>query len=484
MSRSERIAPVDTWWLRMDRPHNLMTIVTVWILEGPVALDRLENQLGERHLTYRRYRQKVEFARGGPYWVDDPHFDLAHHIKRVRLPGRGGKEAFERFAGDLASEPLDFNHPLWTIHIVEEYEGGAAVVLRWHHAMADGVALIGVTMALVDGPVGESRRAAPPDEDEGWLQSLMAPVVATVNAGTQASTYLGTALGLARHPLRAVDYLRDGAGVAGELAYMLSMKSDSATRFKGKPTGSKRVAWCEPMKLPEVKAVSRALGCSINDVLLSCAAGAMRRYLADKGDTTEGVEIRALAPIDLREPGDLELGNRFGIVAVLLPVGVEQPLERLKMVRQRMLDLKTSYEPAVTLGLFAALGYLPKIVQDQLSDMLASRATAVMTNVPGPTEPLTVAGSRLTQMLFWVPQSGDIGMGVSILSYAGQVQFGLITDDALTPDPEAVVSRFPEEFEQYLYYVLLDPPPSGEKPAAGETASRPRLPSRGEKESA
>jgi len=483
MSRSERMALVDTYWLRMDRPHNLMTIVTVWILEGPVALDRLENQLFERHLTYRRYRQRVELP-GGPYWRDDPHLALAHHIKRVRLPGHGGKEELERFVGDLASEPFDFNHPLWTIHIVEKYEGGAAVVLRWHHAMADGAALVGVTMALVDGPVGKSRLAAPPDEDEGWLQTLMTPVVAAINAGNQATSTLGTAFGLARDPLRVVDYLRHGAGVAGELGYLLSMMSDSATRFKGKPTGSKRVAWCEPMKLPEVKAVSRALGCSINDVLLSCAAGAMRRYLADKGDTTEGVEIRALAPIDLREPGDLELGNRFGIVAVLLPVGVEQPLERLKMVRQRMLDLKTSYEPAVTLGLFAALGYLPKIVQDQLSDMLASRATAVMTNVPGPTEPLTVAGSRLTQMLFWVPQSGDIGMGVSILSYAGQVQFGLITDDALTPDPEAVVSRFPEEFEQYLYYVLLDPPPSGEKPAAGETASRPRLPSRGEKESA
>ncbi len=484
MSRSERMTPVDTWWLRMDRPHNLMTIVTVWILEGPVALDRLENQLFERHLTYRRYRQKVEFAPGGPYWRDDPHLGLAHHIKRVRLPGRGGKEALERFVGDLASEPFDFNHPLWTIHIIEKYEGGAAVVLRWHHAMADGVALVGVTMALVDGPVGKSRRAAPPDEDEGLLQSLMAPVVAAISAGTQASSTLGTALGLALHPLRAVDYLRHGAGVAGELGYLLSMMSDSATRFKGKPTGSKRVAWCEPLKLPEVKAVGRALGCSINDVLLSCAAGAMRRYLADKGDMTEGVEIRTLAPIDLREPGDLELGNRFGIVGVLLPVGVEHPLERLMMVRQRMLDLKTSYEPAVTLGLFAALGSLPKIVQDQLSDMLASRATAVMTNVPGPTEPLTVAGSRLRQMLFWVPQSGDIGMGVSILSYAGQVQFGLITDDALTPDPEAVVSRFSEEFEQYLYYVLLDPPPLEEEPEAGETASRPRLPARGEKESA
>jgi WS/DGAT/MGAT family acyltransferase len=466
MSRSERIAPVDTWWLRMDRPHNLMTIVTVWILEGPVALDRLENQLFERHLTYRRYRQKVEFARGGPYWRDDPHLDIAHHIKRVRLPGRGGKEALERFVGDLASEPFDFNHPLWTIHIVEKYEGGAVVVLRWHHAMADGAALVGVTQALVDGPVG-ARRAAPPDEDEGWLQSLMAPVVAAISAGTQASTStLGAALGLARNPLRAVDYLRHGAGVAGELGYLLSMMSDSATRFKGKPTGSKRVAWCEPLKLPEVKAVSRALGCSINDVLLSCAAGAMRRYLADKGDRTEGVKIRALAPIDLREPGDLELGNRFGIVAVLLPVGVEHPLDRLMMVRQRMLDLKTSYEPAVTLGLFAALGYLPKIVQDQLSDILASKATAVMTNVPGPTEPLTVAGSRLRQMLFWVPQSGDIGMGLSILSYAGQVQFGLITDDALTPDPEAVVSHFLEEFEKYLYYALLDTPAAAEEKAA------------------
>src|SRR5208283_3253278 len=298
-----------------------------------------------------------------------------------------GKEAFERFAGDLASEPLDFNHPLWTIHIVEEYEGGAAVVLRWHHAMADGVALIGVTMALVDGPVGESRRAAPPDEDEGWLQSLMAPGVAAANAGTQASTStLGAALDLARHPLRAIDYLRHGAGVAGELAYLISMKSDSATRFKGKPTGSKRVAWCEPLKLPEVKTISRALGCSINDVLLSCAAGAMRRYLADCGDRTEGVEIRALVPIDLRQPGDAELGNRFGIIAVELPVGIEHPLQRLMTVRQRMLALKTSYEPATTLGLFAALGYLPKVVQDQLFNILLSRATAVMTNVPGPAE--------------------------------------------------------------------------------------------------
>ena len=466
MSRSERMSAVDTTWLRMDNPGNLMMIVGVWILEGPVALDKVEKQIAEGLMSYRRYRQRVEYAPAGVYWRDDPNFDLAHHIKRVNLPGRGGKRAFERFVGELASEPLDPNHPLWTVHIVEKYDGGAAVVFRMHHAIADGVALMGVTMALVDGPARKGQRQELADEDEGWLQNLMAPVVAAINAGTQASTStLGAALDLARHPMRAANLLRDGVGVAGELGWLLFMPTDSATRFKGKPNGSKRVAWCEPLKLPEVKAVSRALGCSINDMLLSCVAGAMRRYLADKGDKTEGVEVRALVPIDLRQPGDPELGNRFGILAVLLPVGIEHPLERLMTVRQRMLALKTSYEPATTLGLFAALGYLPKVVQDQLFNILLSRGTAVMTNVPGPAEPLKVAGSTLKQSLFWVPQTGDFGMGVSIFSYAGGVQFGLITDAALTPDPEAVVSRFPEEFEKYLYYVLLDPPAAAEEVA-------------------
>src|SRR5574337_180957 len=465
MSRRERMSPVDTTWLRMDTPANLMMIVAVWIIEGPVALQRLEEQLTQGLLNYRRYRQKVEETAAGVFWVDDPRFDLAHHVKRLRLPGRGGALALQRFVGELASEPLDPNHPLWTIHTVEKSEGGAAVVFRMHHCIADGIALMGVTMALVDGQ--GLRAPAKADEDEGFLQTLMAPVAAAIEAGTHASTSaMRAAFDYARNPMRAAGLIWDGAGVAGELAHLLLMKSDTQTRFKGVPKGAKRVAWCEPLKLPEVKAVSRALGCSINDVLLSCVAGALRRYLADKGDKTEGVEVRALVPIDLRKPGDNELGNRFGLVAVELPVGIAHPLERLMKVRERMLALKTSYEPAVTLGLIAVLGYMPKIAQDQLFNILLSRATAVMTNVPGPAEPLKVAGSVLKQSLFWVPQTGEIGMGASILSYGGKVQFGLVTDAALTPDPEAIVSRFPEEFEGYLYYLLLGPPPKKERIAA------------------
>ena len=275
------------------------------------------------------------------------------------------------------------------------------------------------------------------------------------------------------HPTKVLGYLRDGSGVTNELAYLLLMPNDSPTRFKGKPLGDKRVAWTDPIPLPEVKAVSHALGCSVNDMLLASVAGSLNGYLKECGDNSEGVEVRALVPIDLRSgKGEPELGNRFGILAVELPVGIEQPLERLYEVRRRMEALKQSYEPSVTLGLFAAMGYAPNVVQDRLFDLLLSRASAVMTNVPGPQRPLYLGGSEVKQIMFWVPQAHDVGVGVSIFSFNGQVQFGLITDAALVPDPQSIIARFKPEFEKLLYYVLMGPWEDEPAIPGGEIAPR------------
>jgi WS/DGAT/MGAT family acyltransferase len=235
------------------------------------------------------------------------------------------------------------------------------------------------------------------------------------------------------------------------------MPDDSRTRFKGKAGRKKVVAWAEPLPLDEVKAVGRALGCSINDVLLASAAGALRRYLVAKGDRVQGVELRAMVPVNLRPGDDGELGNRFGLVTLLLPVGIANPLARLYEVHHRMAALKTSYQPVVAFGLLALAGVLPRMAQQEMLDLLANKATAVMTNVPGPQAPLFLAGARLGQIMFWVPQSGDIGMGVSILSYAGGVQFGLITDAGMVPDPELVIAGFRSEFERLLLTVLMEP---------------------------
>jgi hypothetical protein len=207
----------------------------------------------------------------------------------------------------------------------------------------------------------------------------------------------------------------------------------------------------------------------VNDVLLATAAGALRRYLVAKGDRVAGVELRAMVPVNLRTAqDDGELGNRFGLVALLLPVGVANPLARLYEVHGRMEALKTSYQPLVAFGLLALAGLLPRAAQAELLDFLASKATAVMTNVPGPQQPLYLAGARLAQVMFWVPQSGDIGMGLSILSYAGGVQFGLITDAGRVPDPERIVAGFRPEFERLLLTVLMEPWDARRAPALVE----------------
>jgi len=465
---SERMSPVDTTWLRMDRPVNRMVIVGVMKLAPPIDLERLEQTLATRLLSYPRFRQKVEENATGSFWVDDPHFDIARHIRRARLPGRGGKTELQSFVAELCSQPLDLAHPLWQFHIIEDYEGGAALVGRFHHAVADGMALVAVILSMTDeDPDAEPHHwRAGHSYDEG--HSLFAPVTQAIDQGVKISADLGKlALKLLARPGKTADLVRGGAGVAAELAWLLFMPKDSQTRFKGAPCGSKRVAWTEPLALPEVKAVSRALDCSVNDMLLASVAGALRGYLESKGDPTDGVEVRALVPLNLRPSGaERNLGNHFGIVAVELPVGIADPVERLYEVRRRMIELKKSYEAPVTLGLFAALGYAPKLVQDQLFDLLLSRATAVMTNVPGPQHKLYLAGSLLEQVMFWVPQSGDLGMGVSILSFGGKVQFGLITDAAVVPDPEAIIARFRPEFEQLLYFALMGP-------WAGDAPERP-----------
>ncbi len=255
---------------------------------------------------------------------------------------------------------------------------------------------------------------------------------------------------------KAVELAGQGTALTAEVAKLALMAEDSPTRFKGKPGVDKRVAWADPLPLDEVKTVGKALGASVNDVLLSCVAGALGGYLVEKGDAIEGVVIRALVPVNLRPMEQAyRLGNQFGLVFLDLPLGIENPVERLYAVRANMAALKGSYQPMLALGLLAAMGAGPRSLQEMLLDALARNGTAVMTNVPGPQQPLFLAGSAIESLMVWVPQSGDIGMGVSILSYNGAVQFGMITDRGLCPDPDRIMARFRSEFEKLVLITLM-----------------------------
>jgi WS/DGAT/MGAT family acyltransferase len=473
------MSSVDTAWLRMDRPTNRMVIVGVLVFDTPLDYDRLLATVATRMLRYRRFRMRPVEAATGCRWEEPRRFDLANHVRRLTLPEDAGPAALKRLAGRLASRPFARNRPRWEFHLVERYAGGSALIARVHHSYADGIALIGVMLSLTDRspdapadapPAPRRRAAAIAAGVDGLLGQLVAPL-SSVAAG--ALRFSGDALeryvALLRDPRQVIEYARIAGSVAGELAQLATMPDDSRTRYKGKAGRKKVVAWTEPLPLAEVKAVGRALDCSVNDVLLASVAGALRRYLVAKGDPVEGVELRAMVPVNLRPAqGDGELGNRFGLVTLLLPVGVANPLARLYAVHRRMEALKSSYQPVIAFGLLALAGVLPRAVQAQFLDLLANKATAVMTNVPGPQQPLYLAGARLAQIMFWVPQSGDIGMGVSILSYAGGVQFGLITDAGMVPDPERVIAGFRPEFERLLLTVLMEPWDAQRPPALVE----------------
>lgn len=481
----ERMSKVDTAWLRMDCPSNLMMIMGVWVIKPAIGYRAVSERIAERLLKYPRFTQRAQMDATGASWITDSEFDIRRHVLREKLPTGARhqpQQALQARLGELAMQPLDQRHPLWEFRLVEHYDGGSALLIRVHHCIADGLALISVIQSIVDGGTEPPKRQVKVpaahgwDAAEEWMQhTLIEPLtVAAVKAIGAAGFGAAQAFGVVSDPRQTLEkWFSEGLGKgkvssteAARMAYQVVrdgaslalMPDDSPTRLKGTPGHSKRVAWCEPLPLDEVRAVGKALHCSINDVLLACVAGAIGQYLSNKGDAVVGKEIRAMVPVNLRPMEQAyKLGNKFGLAPVVLPVGLDNPVARVFEVRRRMGELKGSMQPLLAFALLAVAGVLVKPVQDALLSLFSKKTTAVMTNVPGPREKLQFCGATLEQTLFWVPQSGTVGLGVSILSYGGGVQFGVISDSTLCPDPQAIIDQFAPEFEKLKILTLMLP---------------------------
>lgn len=453
----EPMSRVDTAWLRMERPTNPMMITGVLMFAEPMSLKSLKQVIKQRFLAYSRFRQKSVDTASGASWQDDEDFDLDWHVRESALPGKGGKRSLERFVSQLASSPLDTSKPLWQFHLIERYGGGSALVARIHHCYADGIALVQVLLSLTDTsrhPVKGSELA------KAWLEHDAAHVARRVGAVDRyvklGGKVIEQGMAMYRDPSLAGVLAKEGGEIARELLYAIALPDDPPSVLRGKLGVSKRVAWAEPLDLEEVKAVGRACDCTVNDVLMAAASGALRNYMLERGEDVDGMTLRATVPVNLRPlEHSKKLGNHFGLVFLDLPVGEPNPVRRLELVAECMNQLKNSRQAIVAFGLLAALGMAPTPLQAIALELFSRKATAVATNVPGPQQPLYMAGCKLREMMFWVPQTGSIGIGISILSYNGHVHFGLIADAKLVPDPHAVIRRFAPEFEKLLYLSLM-----------------------------
>src|SRR5579872_4920884 len=437
------MSSVDAAWLGMEDPTNLMMVTGVMALDGRVDVKRLRTVLDRRLAPFGRFHQKVvrPRSRGGlPHWQEDARFDIDNHVSHIALPAPGGDRALTELVSELMSTPLDFSKPLWHVHVVDGYETGSVVLARIHHCLADGIALVRVILSLTDqsADAGPPRRRAERPTSAAPLDWLPAAVSRGVSAGQE----------LIANPDRVAGLARLGAAAAYRLGRLILLPPDPPTAFKGELGRRKRAAWSQALPLDDFKAVGKAFGATVNDVLVAAATGALRRYLDGRGEPTAGLAIRASIPVNLRPIEDAHnMGNSFGLVFLTLPVGIEDPVRRLRAIKKEMDGLKRSPEALVAYGVLSLMGVAPVEIEQLGLRFFGSKATAVLTNVPGPRQPLYLAGRKLDKVMFWVPQSGRLGIGISIISYDGGVMLGVATDARLVPDPERIVEAFKVEFE-------------------------------------
>ncbi len=422
----EPVAGADAVWLQ-DSPTNLMVINAVFVTDR-IDLETFRQTFRARVLDveegrrYPRFRRRIAWVRGRPWWEDDPEFDLARHIVPAAEPVHS-TAALQDYVGRQAGTPLPADRPQWQIQVMEEFEDhGTAFLVRIHHCMGDGISLVPIIFELMDqaepGSAGHLRPAAgAPQARSAWQ-----------------------ALGLAlRIPLAA----------PAILAQRMLWPRDRHALHGPRVSGTKRVAWTRPLELQLVKEVKNRLGATVNDVLMASVSGAFSRYLQAKAGATVA-KIRVSMPVNVRPPNEpLRMGNRFAAVPLELPAGIHEVRRRVLAVKQRMDALKQSVEPIVVYGIVnVLLKTLPQGASRGLIDFLANKCTAVVTNVPGPQRPLLLAGRRVRSLIFWVPQRADIGLGISMMSFSGRVQIGVLADARLVPEPGELVQAFEEEFEE------------------------------------
>lgn len=420
----ERIASNDAIWLQ-DSDTNLMLINAV-IITDRLDLETLRSAFQRRVFEgpdsgrFERLRCRINGRGLFRYWQRDPNFDIARHILPARGENLHSLAAVQAYVGQAANAKLDRDRPRWEIQVIEAFENDAtALLVRVHHSIADGIALISLMFALMD---------ATWNREDGVARG-------SVNPGTRL---LGSLLRAVLIPLSA----------PGILLRRLTWRPDRSRLHGPELSGRKRVAWTTPLDLDVIKQAKNHFGATVNDVLMAAVSGAFSIYLERHGGIPPD-RFRVSMPVNVRLPGTpLRLENHFAAVPLELPAGAGPFQDRIKAVKAKMDELKHSVAPLVVYRIQRTLlAFLPKAVSRGLIDFLANKCTAVVTNVPGPPGDLLLEGRKLRSMLFWVPQRARIGIGISILSFAGKVQVGIMADEVLMLDPADLVEAFEEEFE-------------------------------------
>jgi diacylglycerol O-acyltransferase / wax synthase len=453
----DRLTGLDSSFLHLEDGATHMHVAGAAILEGraPAYDELIEHILSRLHLV-PRYRQRlafVPFGQGRPVWVDDPHFNVAFHVRHTALPRPGGDEQLKRLCGRIFSQALDRSRPMWELWLVEGLaDDRFALLSKTHHALVDGISGVDIATVLFDtspeaaGIAPERERVPrplPTDAQllaDALLERATAPaeIARSVRAALRGPRQVAAKLGGAAYGLGAVAR----AGLRTAPPSPLNVRIGPHRRF----------TWVRG-DLQQFKAVKNGLGGTVNDVVLAVVAGALGRYLRRHDEPIDDSVLRAMVPVSVR--ADVErgaLGNRVAALWAGLPVGETDPITRLHTISSEMSGVKESGQAVGAQVLTELTGFAPPTIMAQAARISVHQRmfNLVVTNVPGPQFPLYMLGHRLQEMFPMVPLAANQALGIAIMSYDGQLNFGLNADYDALPDVERLAQDLTDEIAELL----------------------------------
>lgn len=414
----------DFAWYRMDTNRNLMVINSILLFEGALDMERLMSTVAHRLPNYPRFTQKVVSRMGMPYWVEDDAFDIRNHIQLEHIGHPVSRQELQKHLTTLAHVPLEENRPLWHMNVIDQVDHGYAIVFRVQHCITDGLGLVHVLNHLTDDNDSHGKIPAS-DGHPHRAKAVLHPVCSRVAKG--------------------VSWLK----VAGHVTRLALLPPDARTQLKVPLAGNKQLVWLPPLAMDQVRTMAKRMGVTLNDVWVAAVSTALRRYLAELGAPIDRKAVRAAVTFNLREKANaFQLGNEFGLVAVELPTNLADPLQRLRESSRRMTAIKKSHQPRATMAFLSIAGCLPRALQRFALNLFTSKGSVVLTNIEGPAKSRYLAGSRLTDLICWVPQAGMIGVGLAFISYAGQIQLALFVDTEMVNNPERLMALTVDAFAE------------------------------------
>jgi len=454
----DRLTPVDASFLHQEGPVSHMHIGGLTLMEGPPpTMEEFLEQIRKRLHLVPRYRHKLAHTAldsGRPVWVDDPSFNLDYHVRHTALPAPGRWEQLQDLTARIFSQQLDRSKPLWEMWLIEGLqENRFALITKTHHSLIDGIAGVDLATVLFDlspdpPPLSHSGRPWEPHSEPGTAQLVAAGLLGAVRTGLALAE---GAFDAVAHPERALARAREAAEGVGEIVWAgLNPAPETPLNV---PIGPHRRFVSIASQLEDFKRVKNAFGGTVNDVILAVVAGALRSFLVSRGRRTEGVEMRALVPVSVRAEDEHHRGgNRIVVMRGPLPVYIADPLDRLRFVSQAMAGLKESKQALGAEVISGAQNFAPPTILAQASRLNFSTRlfNLIVTNVPGPQFPLYVLGREMLQAIPVAFLPENHALAIAIMSYNGQLNFGLLGDFDALPDIDLIAENIAAELATLL----------------------------------